>query len=127
MAFSVSAWPSPLAIEPCTWPSTNDRVEHVAAIIDRGIGHEVESAGVGIDLDLGDMAAVRKSQRRLGLVLGVEIFADSLGASRCLEQRNLAVGADHFEIAVAILNVGLGGFQQRDANFLPFASITSAV
>src|SRR6185436_17293474 len=98
----------------------NDGIEHDAGIVDSGIGHEVDSAGVGVDLDLGDMTAVRKSERRLSLFLGVETFTDLLGASRCLEQRNLAVGADDFEIAAAVLNVRLRRLQQRRSDFLAF-------
>ena len=31
------------------------RVEHVAAVVDRRVGHEIDLAGVGIDLHLGDV------------------------------------------------------------------------
>ena len=103
------------------------RVEHVAAVVDRRVGDEIDVAGVGIDLDLGDVAAVGKRQRRVGLVLGVEAFAHLLGAARRLEQRNVAVGADHFEAAVAVLDVLSEASSSAEAIFLPFASMTSAV
>ena len=54
-------------------------------IVDRGIGNEIDSAGVQIDLDLGDMTSVRESERRLSLFLGVETFTDLLGTARRLE------------------------------------------
>ncbi len=49
-------------------------VEHVAAVIDRRIGDELELAGGRIDLDLGNVATVREGQRRLGCDLGVEVL-----------------------------------------------------
>ena len=51
------------------------RIEHVAAIVDRGVGRDIDMPGVGIDLDFGDVHAIGKRQRRVGLVLGVEAFA----------------------------------------------------
>ncbi len=78
----------------------------------------------GIDLDLGDVAAVRKGLRRVGLGVGVEALGDNaalrqvLGALGDLEQRQPAVGADHLEMAVAVGDVGLGGFEQRGRGLL---------
>ena len=39
-------------------------VERIAAVVHRRIGDEVERAGVGIDLHLGDVAAVGEGERR---------------------------------------------------------------
>ena len=79
---------------------------------------KVGLAGIRIDLDFGDMAAIREGLRRIGLDLGVEAFRSisplffiSLARSGKLEQRDLAVGADHFECAGAIADVALGGLE----------------
>src|SRR5262245_12318084 len=66
------------------------------------------------------MTAVRKSERRFGLLLGVEAFADFLGAAGRLEQRDSAVGADHFKASVAIMNVRLRCLKQCGSDFLAF-------
>ena len=93
-------------------------VEDVAAVVDRGVAHDRHLPGVGIDLDLGDMAAVRERLRLLGGDLGVEVLGDLaallhlLGALGKLEQRDAAVGADHLEAAVLVGDVGFGGFQR---------------
>ena len=61
--------------------------------------------------------AVRKGQRRLRRRLGVEVFGNLAallhlrGARGDLEQRDAAVGADHFEVAVLVDDVGFAGFQ----------------
>ena len=39
-------------------------IEHVAAVVDRRVGGELDVAGVRIDLDLGDVTAVGKGLRR---------------------------------------------------------------
>ena len=63
-----------------------------------------------VSRSLGDLAAL--------LHLG--------GARGKLEQRDAAVGADHLEAAVAVVDVGFGGFEQRAPRcVLPFASMTS--
>ena len=51
-------------------------VEHVAAIVDRRIGDDRDVAGLRIDLDLGDVAAVGKGLRCIGRRLGVEVLGD---------------------------------------------------
>ena len=51
-------------------------VEHIAAIVDRGVGDDVHVAGGRIDLDLGDVDAVGEGQRRFGRGLGVKILRD---------------------------------------------------
>ena len=105
-------------------------VEHVAAIVDRGVGDDVHVAGVGIDLDLGDVDAVGEGQRRFGRGLGVEILRDraallQLGGARGkLEQRDAAVGADDAEASGFVGDVGFRRLQQhrRDALALLDAS-----
>ena len=77
-----------------------------------------------IDLDLGDVHAVGKCLRRFGYGFGVEILGDlaallHLGGARSdLEQRDAAVGADHFEFAIPIADIGLAGFEQGGGNRL---------
>ena len=93
--------------------------EDGAAIIDRGVGDDIEVAGVGIDLDLGDVAAVRKRQRRVKLADAVELVAHLARAFGGLEQSDLAVGADHLEAAIAIGDVALRCFQRGGGDFLP--------
>jgi hypothetical protein len=52
---SSSAWPTPCAMPPCTWPSTiiglTTLPKSSTAVHDRGL------AGVGVDLDLADVGA----------------------------------------------------------------------
>ena len=36
------------------------RIDHVADVVDRRVAHEFDGAGVLVDLDLDDVAAVRK-------------------------------------------------------------------
>ena len=84
--------------------------------------------GVGIDLDLGDVTAVREGERRLGLLLGVEAFArfpsrvarsrTAKSCGRCRPPRSCRCG-----IGCRCSDASSSG----DATFLPLASITSAV
>ena len=109
-------------------PGFDDHViEHHARIVDRGVGDEIDRARLGIDLDFGNMTSVRKRQRRFDLFPGVEAFAFLLCTPCRFEQRDLAVSADHLEAAVAIRMSASEASSSADANFLPFASITSAL
>src|SRR5262249_22876972 len=42
-------------------------VDEVARVVDRGEAHDLDLAGLGLDLDLGDVAAVRKGHAELAL------------------------------------------------------------
>ena len=44
------------------------RVDRAPDIVDRAVAHDVEHPGLGVDLDLADMAAVRKRGELDGLV-----------------------------------------------------------
>ena len=68
-------------------------IEHIAGIVDRAIGDELGMAGVGIDLDLGDMAAIRKGLRRVDATL-VSRFPGSRRAfsSRCARSASVNSG-----------------------------------
>ena len=81
-------------------------VEDVAAIVDRAVGDDRERAGVGIDLDLGDVEAVRERERRLRRRPGIEVFVDGAapfqlgGAGGEIDERDAAIGADDVEPAI---------------------------
>ena len=90
------------------------RIDHRAEIVDDGVALDLHVAGIGIDLDLGDVAAVGK---RFGggrpCMSGVE---PRLHAGRQLrwiarrrrdrEQIDAPVGADDAKLALAELDVG---------------------
>ena len=88
-------------------------------------------AGVGIDLDLGDVHAVGKVSGVSVVGLGVEVFGDfaallHLGGARSdVEQRHPAVGADDFEIAVLVGDVGFAGFEHGGGDRLAFFEMVS--
>ena len=42
------------------------RLQHPAAIIERGIGDQTDPSGIGVDLDFGDMHPVGKRRRHVG-------------------------------------------------------------
>ncbi len=77
------------------------RVHGHAEIVDDGVALQRIGAGVRVDLDLDDMAAVRKglSRRHVG-VFGSQRFALGLGSAGNGEQVDCAVGADDLEYAV---------------------------
>ena len=103
--------PDPLR-EPADELARDQRViEHDAGIVHRRIGDDRHDAGIRIDLDLGDVAAVREGLRRLGRRLGVERVAVLLRMRRDLEQRDAPVGADDGEVSALVDHVRLGGFQ----------------
>ena len=41
----------------------DQRVDRAAEIVDRAVAHDLDYAGLGIDLDLADVAAIRESWR----------------------------------------------------------------
>jgi hypothetical protein len=101
-------------------------VEDHTRIIDRRIGDDLGDAGVRIDLDLGNMAAVRERLRRVDGGLGVERVAGRLGALRDREQRDAPVGADDLEMTFTIGHIGIGRLQHPAAIGFAFSSIKSA-
>ena len=42
----------------------DQRIDGAADVVDRGVAHDLDVAGVGIDLDLADRAAERKAGAR---------------------------------------------------------------
>ena len=55
---SSSAWPMPWASPPCTWPERQHRIDQPAVVIDRRVAIEPHDAGLRVDLDLRDLAAI---------------------------------------------------------------------
>ena len=51
----------PCTIPPGTWLFEQERVDGAPEIVDDGIALDYDAAGIGIDLDLGDLAAVGES------------------------------------------------------------------
>ena len=50
--------------------------ERVAAIVDRRVGDDIHPTGLWIDLDLGNVYAVGKGERRFRRGLGIEVLVD---------------------------------------------------
>src|SRR5215831_7512608 len=97
------------------------RVDDLAEVVDRGEVHDPDVAGVGVDLDLADMASGREGevrrvvegvlvQPRFELVQGVVV--GYIRCQRYLGKGLLLVGALHDESAVPKLDVGLRGLHQ---------------
>ena len=76
------------------------RVDRAAHVVDGGIAHHVDGAGLGVDLDLADLRAVGEAggAHLLGM-LGREGLAAGLGRACDLEQGDAAVGAENREPA----------------------------
>ncbi len=77
-------------------------VDDAAAIVDRHVAHDVDYAGVGIDLDLGDVRAAGKGHRRRHAVERVELAGI---APRHFLERDAEVGALHAEAALAEFDI----------------------
>ena len=77
------------------------RVDRAAHVVDGGVAHHVDGAGLGIDLDFADLGAVGEAGRAhlLGMLGGQRIppRLDGLGD---LEERDASVGAENREPAV---------------------------
>jgi hypothetical protein len=93
------------------------RVDDAADIVRRGVGDDVDDAGLRVDLDLADMTAVRPARpvhgaRRVDedAVLGLTVGE--------LEEADTAVGADDPEDTLAVFDVGFGRLE-RLAGELP--------
>ena len=91
------------------------RVDHRAEVVDGQVAVEPDDAGLGIDLDLGDMGADRPGevvgfvetglvQARLQLVMGEVV--GHIGLQRDLAERHLPVGAGDAEGAVGEFDIG---------------------
>ena len=63
------------------------RVDHVPDIVDRGIAHEVDRAGLLVDLDLADVAAVGIGARAAREGAGLEQSGLAPGGSRAARRR----------------------------------------
>jgi hypothetical protein len=100
----------------------NHVIEHVAAVVDGRIADQRRRAGLRIDLDFRNMAAVRKSLRRVGSELGVQVLGNFaaplaiLGLRREVEQADAPVGAGYGERAAVVDDVGFRGRRIRDWN-----------
>ena len=108
--------------EPADQLALDERViEHDAGIVHRRIGDDLDHAGVRIDLDLGDVAAVREGLRRVDRRLGVERVA--VLPSRAPRPRTATTRRSvptTSKCPLSIGDVGLGGFQHaRRRSALP--------
>ena len=107
-------------------PLEQQRVDHRAEVIHHRVTQDRGDAAVGIDLDLGDMAAVREGGGRR--ILHLRIIESGLHAGRELrgiarhlrdiEQIDMPVGAHDAELPVAEFDVGGGRFQQVRGDLL---------
>ncbi len=73
--------------------------------------HDFGGAGLGLDLDLGDMAAVREGHAEPALGLHVERVRRARVLLREREQRDRAIGALDAVRAFAEFDIGGGGFE----------------
>src|SRR5262249_62293254 len=89
----------------CLLPSVRGGAVVVAAAAARRMGHALDPAGRRIDLDLGEVTAVREGLRRIDRLLGVEALGNLAALvarrrlARELEQSDPAVGAGHRKTA----------------------------
>ena len=61
---SPSAWPMPCTMPPCSWPSSSVWLMTRPQSSTAGVAQHLDHAGLGIDLDLGDVRAAGKAHRR---------------------------------------------------------------
>ena len=102
------------------------RVDDDSGIVDADVAHDLDVAGVGIDLDLADMAAVGKvGARRRKRADRFEADAElgrpahrRVGLAREFDQPDRLVGADHCELAVGELDVAGRRFQHMAGHSL---------
>ena len=101
------------------------RVDDGAEVADAGVAHDPRHAGVRIDLDFRDMAAIGEGRRRvLGGVIDVERIGHALRhlalaqPLRQFHDADRAVGAGDGEAAVAEFDVAFGGFHQMRRRLL---------
>ena len=103
------------------------RIDDVAEIVDRGEIHDLDFAGVGVDLDLADLRARRIDEVRrviegvlvhAGLELGQRVVVRHIGREYRLRQRHVLVGAGHLEGAVLEHDVGHRCFHQMGGDLL---------
>ena len=87
------------------------RVDDSAEIVDERIPDHVDHTGLGVDLDFGDMAAVRESR---GRAVGDELHIEALRQFR----RQLQAGADLFgQFHDADRAIGAGDHKPAGAEF----------
>src|SRR6202012_1654428 len=101
------------------------RIDDGAEVVDAGIAHDLDHAGIGIDLDFGDVTAVREGRGRVGcVVVDVERRGHALRhlfvthPARQLHDVYAAVGAGDGEAAVGEFDIGLGGFHHMRGRLL---------
>ena len=96
-----------------------DVIDDAAAIVDRGITQNFHDAGLGVDLDLGDVCAAGKGARQRDLAARVE------GAPVFLREflhRDRDVGAFHAETAFAEFEIVRRDFQVFGGELGAFAN-----
>src|SRR6185312_9998381 len=102
------------------------RIHDGAEIVDHRIFDDLDDAGLGIELDLGDMAAIREGRgRRLGDEIHIERGGNALGqidaganAVGQIENTDRAVRADDGEAALAEFDIGGRGFEHHGGDLL---------
>src|SRR5258708_11667975 len=97
----------------------DQRVDHPAHVVHRGVAHDLRDTGVGIDLDFADMATVRPG-RAVHFLQRRNRDALFRLLRRELEQADAQVRARNLEAAVAILDVLPRRFQRVAGQFAAF-------
>jgi hypothetical protein len=100
------------------------RIDDAPDVVDRPVAVEMHGAGLRVDLDFADVAAVGPA-RRVDGALRAELDA-LVGLPRGeLEQIDVPVGARDAEDAVAVLDVARRGFELLRASSCAFATVRS--
>src|SRR5215204_3806220 len=87
------------------------RIDHATSLVNHGVGEDISTAGIRIDLDLADVAAVRE---RVGA--WVELFDRRernaiISSARDLAERNAAISPDNAKRAAGELDIFHRGFE----------------
>ncbi len=99
----------------------DQRIDRPADIVDRGVADDFDLAGIGIDLHLANLGAVREARNRDDLVgnrrersLQVRRQVGAPGRGRGnVENADLTVGASDPETAMRELDIDLAGFEEE--------------
>ena len=102
------------------------RIDDRAEVVDHGVLHHLDTAGVGIDLDLGDMAPLGKADGAASWTWLTSSVAGTPSGSFMpprsllgqLHDADAAVGADDGEAAEPELDVGGRGLQRHAGDLL---------
>ena len=121
-AYSPSAWPMPWTMPPWIWPFEQRVVDDPAAVVDPGVARKLHRAGLGIDLDLGDVRPARIRARLRQVAARVERMRRLPGMpAHDLLEADRQVRPLHAIAAVGELHVGRPDFERLRGEVRPLA------